>query len=466
MLTAAHDTLFAPVAARPDFAALRALEFSRLDAEAHAYLDFTGSALYPDSLVTAHADMLRASVLGNPHAESPASLASSALIAEARAHVLRFLDADPAEYDVCFTANASGALAHVASGFRFGPDAPFVLTADNHNSVNGIREFARRAGASVHYLPLGPDLRLDAPECRLAELPVKRGARGLFAFPAQSNFSGVRHPLSLARYARSRGWRVLLDAAAFVPTTRLSLRTVPADFVALSFYKMFGYPTGVGALVARHEALAELRRPSFSGGTVEYVSVQHGTHLLRAGGEGFEDGTADFLAIGAVPRGLAFLEALGVSNVGRHATALAMRLVRELMQLRHGHGAPLVRLYGPTDDVDRGATVAFNVLDANGGVIPFSLVEEHARAARVSVRGGCFCNPGASEAAFGFPPEVTAECLTRTARDGWSLAKFADCMRGYPVGAVRASFGIPSNVDDLARLVGVVGGFSDSSAAA
>jgi selenocysteine lyase/cysteine desulfurase len=457
MLSAPDRVIYALT--QPDFAALRVQEFSRLDAAAHAYLDFTGSALYPESLVATHAEMLRASILGNPHAESPASLASTALIAEARAHVLRFLDADPATYDVVFTANASTALGLVASGFAFGPDAPFVLTADNHNSVNGIREYARRAGAAVHYLPLTDELRLDAAECRLAELPRLRGARGLFAYPAQSNFSGVKHPLSLVRYAQGRGYRVLLDAAALVPTSRLSLRTVPADFVALSFYKMFGYPTGVGALVARRDALAELRRPWFAGGTVEFVSVQHGIHALRPGVDGFEDGTADFIGIGAVPRGLAFLDALGVANIERHAMRLTVRLLDMLSNLRHRNGEPMVRLYGPTDAADRGATVAFNVLAASGEVIPYMVVEERARAARVSVRGGCFCNPGASEAAFGFPADRTARCLASTSASGWSIPNFAACMSGYAVGAVRASFGIPSNCADLERLVEVVKSF-------
>ncbi len=459
MLTAPSRPTYAP--SQPDFGALRALEFSRLDAEAHAYLDYTGSALYPESLVTTHADMLRASVLGNPHAESPASLASSALIAEARAHVLRFLDADPGDYDVCFTANASAALALVAAGFRFASDAPFVLTADNHNSVNGIREYARGAGAPVHYLPLDDELRLDAAECRLAELPRLRtgGARGLFAYPAQSNFSGVKHPLSLVRYAQARGYRVLLDAAALVPTSRLSLRTVPADFVALSFYKMFGYPTGIGALVARRDALAELRRPWFAGGTVEWVSLLHDGHSLRTGAEGFEDGTADFIGIGAVPHGLAFLDALGLPNIERHVGALTMRLIRALADLRHRNGRPLVRVHGPTDADDRGATVAFNVLGTDGAVVPYTEVEERARSARVSVRGGCFCNPGASEAAFHFPAELTARCLVSTSSAGWSIPKFAACMHGYAVGAVRASFGIPSNSGDLVRLVEVVESF-------
>jgi len=463
-----------------DFAELRQREFARLDVDGHAYLDYTGSALYPRSLVAAHASMLDGAILGNPHAENPASLASSACIAEARERVLQFLDADPAEYAVCFTANATAALGLVAAGYRFGADAPLVLTADNHNSVNGIREYALRAGASVHYLPLDDELRVDAftvchPE-RSASCHPERSAnchpersegsalpapaRGLFAYPAQSNFSGVKHPLSLVRAARALGYRVLLDAAAFLPMTRLSLRDVPADFVALSFYKMFGYPSGIGALVARRDALAELSRPWFSGGTVEFVSVQNRMHGLRGGEEGFEDGTANFLGIAAIPAGLDYLERIGLPNIERHATSLALELIDALSSARHRNGRALADIYGPRDAANRGATVAFNVLDDTGAVVPYALVEEAARDARVSVRGGCFCNPGASEAAFGFPADETVRCLTSTKAEGWSLERFGECMRGYAVGAVRASFGAPSNAWDVRRLMAVVESFA------
>jgi selenocysteine lyase/cysteine desulfurase len=253
------------------FAQLRVDEFARLDAGGHAYLDFTGSALYAERQVRAHAELLSRVVLGNPHSENPASHESTRLIEFARAQVLRFLDAPAEDYAVIFTANASAAIKLVAESFPFGKDASLVLTADNHNSMNGIREYARNAAAPVHYLPLDGELRLDHPELRLASFPAAE--RGLFAFPAQSNFSGVKHPLSLARRAQSLGYQVLIDAAAFVPTSPLSLREVPADFVALSFYKVFGFPTGVGALVARRGALARLERPWFAGGTLEYASV-------------------------------------------------------------------------------------------------------------------------------------------------------------------------------------------------
>jgi selenocysteine lyase/cysteine desulfurase len=447
-----------------DFDALRACEFGRLDEGGHAYLDYTGSALYPERLVAAHAMALRHSVLGNPHSESPTSLASTAMVNEARARLLRFFDADPDEYVVCFTANTSAAIQLVASAYPFGPDAPFILSADNHNSVNGVRAFAERAGARVHYLPLDDQLRLHDAASELTVLRATHVGAGLVAFPAQSNFSGVRHPLALVGKARALGYTVLLDAAAYVPTCPLSLRKTPADFVACSFYKMFGYPTGVGALIARRESLMRLRRPWFSGGTVEYVSVQSGSHLLRDGADAFEDGTVNFLAFGAVIDGLDFLDETGMPNVRRRVGALTEKLVAELRALTHRDGSPLVHVYGPRDRYDCGGTVAFNVLDRRGEVIPYGDIEARARDARISVRGGCFCNPGASEKAFGFVAERAARCIEETTRAGWDQTEFAARMKACggadAVGAVRASVGIPSNEQDVGRLVELVAQFA------
>jgi selenocysteine lyase/cysteine desulfurase len=96
-------------------------------------------------------------------------------------------------------------------------------------------------------------------------------------------------------YAQAAGYDVLLDAAAFVPANRLDLGAVKPEFVTVSFYKMFGYPTGIGCLLARRDALARLRRPWFSGGTIVGASVQGGWHRLADDENEFEDGTLSFL---------------------------------------------------------------------------------------------------------------------------------------------------------------------------
>mgnify|MGYP003332316658 CR=1 FL=1 len=59
----------------------------------------------------------------------------------ARRAVLDFFNAG-SDYTAIFTANATGALKHVGESYPFGPGGRLLLTGDNHNSVNGLREFA------------------------------------------------------------------------------------------------------------------------------------------------------------------------------------------------------------------------------------------------------------------------------------------------------------------------------------
>jgi len=79
--------------------------------------------------------------------------------------------------------------------------------------------------------------------------------------------------LSTIEYAASLGYNTLLDAAALAPTSSISLEETPVDAMAISFYKMFGYPTGIGALVIKKSFLEKLQRPWFAGGNVDVVQV-------------------------------------------------------------------------------------------------------------------------------------------------------------------------------------------------
>ncbi|MBD0318976.1 MAG: aminotransferase class V-fold PLP-dependent enzyme [Gemmatimonadetes bacterium] len=445
------------------FAELRGRDFGRLDRGGHVYLDYTGAGLYAESQVRAHAEYLCGSVLGNPHSRNPTSLAATEAVEEARGKVLRFFNADPELYEVIFTLNASGALKLIAEAYPWEPGGRFLLTADNHNSVNGMREYATAHGAEVRYVPLGCELRVDDVESHLAG--AERGRHHLFAFPAQSNFSGVKHPLEWVETARAHGYHVLLDAAAFVPTNPLDLGRHAPDFVTLSFYKMFGFPTGVGALLARRNVLGELHRPWFSGGTVRFVSAQNSVHLSHVTGRAFEDGTLNYLGISAVAAGLDFLEEIGVGRINQHVMRLTGRLLAELASLRHSGGAPMVRVYGPEDSVMRGGSVAFNLIDPAGETVDFRVVEQRTNEAGVSIRTGFFCNPGAAEFAFEYEDADAFRCIQTLTPETFTLQQFSDCMNDYAVGAIRASVGIASNDADLDRLLEVLATFRDAPAA-
>lgn len=441
---------------------LRAREYARLDAQGHTYLDFTGGGLYAESQLREHLALLSGQVFGNPHSTNPTSQAATRLMDEARAAVLRFFHASPDEYAVIFTANASGALKLVGEAYPFVPGSRYLLSFDNHNSVNGIREFARAKGATVRYAPVQPpDLRLDVEELTAQLDAAQPGEHNLFAYPAQSNFSGVQHELDWIARAQARGWDVLLDAAAFVPANRLDLSAFQPDFVPISFYKMFGYPTGVGCLLARHTALAKLRRPWFAGGTITIASVQGDGYYLAAGAAGFEDGTVNYLSLPAVTIGLKHLEAVGIDLIHTRVLCLTGWLLGELTALRHRNGVPLVQLVGPADTALRGGTVSFNLCDPEGDVIDFTVVEQQANAANISLRTGCFCNPGAGEVALGFSGADLAPYFHRA--EPVSVDQFVTEMkqRGKTAGAVRVSLGLVSTFADVYRCVQLLRTFLD-----
>jgi selenocysteine lyase/cysteine desulfurase len=440
---------------------LRATEYSYLDEGGHVYLDYTGAGLAARSQLRAHAARIGAGCFGNPHSENPTSSASTRLVEEARAAVLRHFNTTPDEYAVIFTPNATGACRLVGEAYPFRRRGRLVLTADNHNSVNGLREFARARGARVDYVPMtAPELRVSEADVRTALSRGHGRRRGLFAYPAQSNFSGVQHPLDWVRRAQEAGYDVLLDAAAYVPANRLDLSAVRPEFVAVSWYKVFGYPTGVGALLVRRDAMPRLRRPWFSGGTIWGVSVQGGWHRMLDDEGAFEDGTLNFLSIPDVTTGLDWIDAIGTDLIHRRVTMLTGWLLESLGRLKHGDGAPLVQLYGPADLTGRGGTVAFNFLDPAGRVIDERAVTRDAAKAGISLRAGCFCNPGAGEWALGLSRRDVRGPWWLALVGGGFLRRSMTTVDDYlgvvglaSGGAVRVSLGLASNVADVDALL-------------
>jgi selenocysteine lyase/cysteine desulfurase len=483
---------------------LRETEYSYLDADRHVYLDYSGAGLPAQAQLSAHSERIRARCFGNPHSENPTSAVSTELVERTRLAVLAHFNASPQEYAAIFTANATGACRLVGEAYPFSPRSRLVLTHDNHNSVNGLREFARSRGAITEYVPFSsPELRVDdaaldlalarprprrlgaawrttragvAPwaerglrarrQRSLAQRAVTKGdrpmfghsgrvvrRRGLLAYPAQSNFSGVVHSLGWIERAHEHGYDVLLDAAAYVPTNRLDLSVVKPDFVPVSWYKLFGYPTGVGCLIARREALGRLWRPWFAGGSVYLASVQGDWHTLAPDEARFEDGTVNFMHIPDVEFGLSWIKGIGIDRIHQRVMCLIGWFVNRLASLRHSNGERMARIYGPLNNRDRGGTVAFNLLDPNGRVIDERAVARASAAARISIRTGCHCNPGASEGVS----QLTKQAWRRAARTRIrTMDQYVELLGLPSAGALRASVGLVSTTDDVERFVAFV----------
>jgi len=442
------------------FLKLRQKEFSRIDTAGHVYLDFTGGNLYPQSLVLQHQTMLLNQVLGNPHSSNPTSHFATEKVEEARAAVLRYFGAE--DYTCIFTPNASGALKIVGESYPFDENSVFILTADNHNSVNGIRDFCTKKGGQTHYVPVQYE-DLMIPEAMLKESLARFNDKTnkLFAFPAQSNVSGVKHDLKWIAAAQQKGFDVLLDAAAFVPSSRLDLSVVKPDFVSVSFYKIFGYPTGIGCLLVRNSTLEKLVKPWFAGGTVTLVSVASQSRFLASGHERFEDGTINYTELPAIKLGLEFIQSIGIERINQHVLTAVEYLANRLRESKHSNGAPMVKIFGPYDFSRRGGNIILNILDPDGRAFSFQLVEEAANARKISIRTGCFCNPGIDEINNCLSNNELATYFTsRDCGNYYDMIAFLGKMRG----AIRVSVGLATVKADLDAFLRFVASYSDKNA--
>ena len=437
------------------FTQLRRRDFARLDRQGHTYLDYTGGNLAPASLLREHAELLATDILGNPHSVNPSSRRATELCEAARDRVLRYFNGSD-DYYCIFTANATAALKLVGECFPWQPGSRYLLTADNHNSVHGIRQYATAGGAEFTYTGLSTDLRLNRPELA-QQLKHPGSGPSLFAFPGQSNASGVKHDLSLLRAARENGWYTLLDAAAFAPTNRLDLDVHQPDFACVSFYKIFGYPTGIGCLLVRKDAFELLCKRWFAGGTVTISSVAEPGFNLHGNHERFENGTIDYQGLPAITLGLDYIDRIGIERIGRHVDRLTNDLSTRLRALRFPNGQPRAVVYGPADRQRCGGTLIFNLLAPDGSRIPFAEVEAAAANQNISLRAGCFCNPGVDEVVNNISADELRTFYTNTEQP-----HYGDMLALRPAGrgCVRVSLGMASSVGDVDRFVNFLSTYS------
>jgi molybdenum cofactor sulfurtransferase len=357
----------------------------------------------------------------------------------------------------------------------------FRYLRDNHTSIVGLRGTLAEAGYDCqpvtaatlsHWASQGAALQPPpSPSSCEDQLPPD-----LVAYPLQCNLSGHRYPLQWATDLAKctlegtlpptdaapsppRQALVFVDVASYAATSPPRLAQV--DFAALSFYKLFGLPTGAGALVVRRSAAQRLplRSAYFGGGAVaaysaEDTSLRQDQEALHAR---LEHGTQPYLELAAVVDGFAAMEELWPArSLALHVQAVTRYAARELSNLCHGKGRPAVRLLG-TEGVDEedahGPILAFHVLDEIDQVVSPNEVAALAAAHNIHLRAGCQCNTGACHRLAGVQPAVYRAAVAKGHVCGGPADITAD---GAALGVLRISFGGPSRVADVDALVALL----------
>lgn len=153
----------------------------------------------------------------------------------------------------------------------------------------------------------------------------------LTVFPVECNFGGDR-PQNIAKliqkarrpsieqsgqHSKSR-WSVLLDIAKAASTGPVDLRSLDPDFACLSFYKMFGEPTGLGVLFVKRSSLHLLEEKHtnryFGGGSVDVVLAGQNFASLRSepsSASSFVHGSIHFRGISTLVNGFEEVKRVG-----------------------------------------------------------------------------------------------------------------------------------------------------------
>ena len=274
-----NEDAFEPVYAEDTLSWIRE-DFPKLNIEGITYLDNAATALYSKSQMDRVHHDLTNNIYCNPHTTGNFGKIRDVHedVREMRHQILRYFNTSDQHYKVIFTSGATASCKMVADCFRWTNNSNFVYLDECHTSVVGMREIAVASYQAVREEDIDFELFLDNTE-----------SNNIFAFPAMSNFCGKKFPVAkwiqmskCSGRAENNSWYVFLDAAAYVATNQLDLQQVQPDFICVSFYKIFGYPTGIGALLVKCSSMDILTKKYFGGGTVDMSLVRRNFHIPRS----------------------------------------------------------------------------------------------------------------------------------------------------------------------------------------
>ncbi|TQJ50932.1 SufS family cysteine desulfurase [Phycicoccus sp. SLBN-51] len=265
--------------------------------------------------------------------------------------------------EVVFTKNATESLNLVAYAFsnsvagqakdprldlREG-DEVLVTEMEHHANLVPWQELCRRTGATLRWIPITDDGRLDLTD--LDSLLTERTK--VFAFTHVSNVLGTVNPVrELTAAAKAVGALTVLDACQSAPHLPVDVGDLGVDLAAFSGHKMFG-PTGVGVLWGRFELLEQMP-PFITGGSmIETVRMEGSTYAAPP--QRFEAGSPNVMQAVGLGAAVEYLEELGMDRVAAHDHVLTEALLDGLAQ------RPWIRVVGPTDTTDRVGAVSFVV---------------------------------------------------------------------------------------------------------
>lgn len=340
------------------------------------FFDNAAGAQVPEDVVLAMSEHLELRHV-NRGGRYPRSIEVDRQIMDTRAEIARFLNA-AAPQEIVFGLNSTSLMRMAAEAARplFKPgDHVIVTQLDHEANVDPWLRLEKDGVSPLIWKVRGPEARLELGDLAVL-LEEGRGRVRLVAMPLASNATGrIVDVTAAARMAREAGALVFVDAVHFGPHGAIDTRTLGADFLAFSGYKIFG--PHIGFLWGRMEALRRL-----APAREFFISADPPS--------AFEGGTQNYEGIAGMAAAIRYLSGVGPARIRAYEMELASALITEMLRFP---GLTILGDADPDHVESRVPTVAFNVV----GMTPRRVVE-HLADRGIHARDGHMYAPRLMEA--------------------------------------------------------------------
>ena len=343
------------------------------DGQRLIYLDSGATAQKPNSVIDAELNFYRRSNAAVHRGAHQLAEEATENFENARSIVAEFIGATTEQ--IVFTKSATESMNLVAYALteRIKPgDRIVVSEMEHHANLIPWQQLAKRTGAELAWFEVTPEGRLDLSNIE----SVITDNTAIVAITHQSNVLGTINPIEpIVKRAQKVGAEVLLDACQSVPHMAVDVQKLGIDYLAFSGHKALG-PTGVGVLWGKNlEALPPFL---FGGSMIENVTMTEATWAPAP--KKFEAGVPNMAQAIGLGAALQYLTNIGLTAIHDHELYLAKSLLAGLSDIKE------LKVFGPTDLIDRGGTISFTL----EGIHPHDL-GQFLDAKGVAVRTGHHC---------------------------------------------------------------------------
>ncbi len=185
-------------------------------------------------------------------------------------------------------------------------DEILLTIMEHHSNLVPWHQLAERVGATVRFVDITDDGRLDVDDFRRKLTDRTK----VVALAAVSNVLGTINPVAeLVHRAHAAGAVTVIDAAQHVPHAATDVGEWDADFVCFSGHKMLG-PSGFGVLYGKATLLESM--PPFLGGGSMISEVTTSGYTVGELPAKFEAGTPPIVSAIATGAAIRYLQAIGM----------------------------------------------------------------------------------------------------------------------------------------------------------